>query len=58
MSDYRCKLCGRKLKNWKSIQAGMGPTCESRYLNKFYKEQQITLDSILGNSNKKKERYK
>lgn len=56
MSDYRCNLCGRKLKNWKSIQRGMGPTCENRYLDKLYNSQQITLDSILNENNKKKER--
>lgn len=56
MSDYKCNLCGRKLKNWKSIQRGMGPTCENKYLDKLYASQQITLDSIFKNYNKKKER--
>ena len=47
MNDYRCKLCGRKLKNWKSIQQGMGPTCENKYLDKLYASQQIILDFLI-----------
>ncbi len=53
MSNQRCKLCGRKLKNWKSIQRGMGSICENRYLDKFYKSQQITLESILNDKTKR-----
>lgn len=33
----KCKICNRKLKNWKSIQRGIGPTCERRYLDKIYR---------------------
>ena len=53
MRDYRCKLCGRKLKNWKSIQRGLGPTCELKYLDDIYKKQQISINDVL---QQKKER--
>lgn len=43
----KCKICNRKLKNWKSIQRGIGPTCERRYLDKIYKETQITIEDLL-----------
>ncbi len=46
MSDNRCKLCGRKLKNWQSIQRGLGPVCERKYLEDIYSNQQITFEDI------------
>lgn len=47
MDEIRCKLCNKKLKNWESIQRGFGPICEKKFLNDIYKNQQITIDSIL-----------
>ena len=32
MSDYRCNLCGRKLKNWKSIQRGKVGKTEKHHI--------------------------
>lgn len=43
----RCKICGRKLRNQRSIQRGIGPTCEARTLQDFYKKSQITIEEIL-----------
>ena len=43
----KCKICNRKLKNWKSIQRGIGPTCERNYLDKLYKEKQISIEDML-----------
>jgi len=42
-----CKICGRKLRNFQSIQRGIGPTCERVYLDKIYKETQITIEDLL-----------
>lgn len=52
-TTYNCRMCGRELKTWKSIQRGMGSICENRYLDKFYKSQQITLESILNDKTKR-----
>lgn len=43
----KCRICNRKLRNWKSIQRGIGPTCERNYLDKVYKEKQITIEDLL-----------
>lgn len=43
----RCKICGRKLRNFKSIQRGIGPTCEAKYLQDFYEKSQITMEEII-----------
>ena len=43
----KCKICNRKLRNWKSIQRGIGPTCEGKYLDKIYKETQITIEDLI-----------
>lgn len=43
----KCRICNRKLMNYKSIQRGMGPVCEQKYLEKLYKEKQILVDDIL-----------
>lgn len=45
--ETRCKLCNRKLKNWESIQRGIGPTCERKYLDNIYKTQQISIEELL-----------
>ena len=42
-----CKRCGRKLKNKKSMEKQIGPTCEKKLLLDFYKKRQITIDDIL-----------
>lgn len=44
---YTCKICGRKLKSWKSIQRGAGSTWERKYLENLYKKQQISIESIM-----------
>lgn len=46
MYNYKCKLCGRKLKNWDSIQVGLGPVCQKKYLDELYKNQ-ITIKDYL-----------
>ena len=51
----KCKICNRKLRNWKSIQRGIGPTCERNYLDKLYKEKQISIEDIL-KTDKRKEK--
>ena len=45
--SFNCRMCGKELKTWKSIQKGFGPICEKRYLNDVYKNQQMTVDTIL-----------
>lgn len=39
MSEYRCAICGRKLKNLKSIRRRVGNTCEKKLLEELYKNQ-------------------
>lgn len=34
-------------KSLRSIQKGFGPVCEKKYLNDVYKNQQLTMDTIL-----------
>jgi len=46
-NSFKCRMCGKELKTWKSIQKGFGPVCEKRYLEGVYKNQQITIDSVL-----------
>lgn len=45
--ENRCKICNRKLKNWRSIQRGIGPTCEQKYLDNIYRTQQISIENLL-----------
>lgn len=45
-NDYQCRLCGKELKTWRSIQKGFGPVCEKRYLNDLYTNQQLTIETI------------
>lgn len=51
-----CKRCGKELKTWNSIQKGFGPICEKKYLDEIYTSQQIAIDSILTNKDKREER--
>jgi len=54
--SHICKICGRKLRTWRSIQRGVGATCEKKYLDNLYKTRQINFDTILDKNNKRKER--
>lgn len=58
----KCRVCNRKLRNYKSIQRGIGPTCERKYLEDLYKKKQISIDDILqqkkGENEYGKRRYK
>ncbi len=44
--EFHCRLCGKELKTWKSIQKGFGPICEKEYLKNIYNNQQLTIDKI------------
>lgn len=46
-NNFKCRVCGKELRTWKSIQRGFGPICEKRYLNDIYKNQQMTIDNVL-----------
>lgn len=46
-NNFKCRVCGKELRTWKSIQRGFGPVCEKRYLNDVYKNQQMTIDNVL-----------
>lgn len=46
-TSFNCKMCGKELKTWKSIQKGFGPVCERKYLNKLYKEKQISIEDMI-----------
>lgn len=52
-----CKICGRRLKSWKSIQRGVGATCEIKYLDNLYKKQQVTIDSMVDEAPKKERKF-
>lgn len=45
-TSFKCRMCGKELKTWKSIQKGFGPICEKQYLNNIYNNQQLTIDKI------------
>lgn len=45
--SFKCRMCGKELKTWKSIQKGFGPVCEQKYLDDVYNNQQIKMESIL-----------
>lgn len=45
-TSFKCRMCGKELKTWKSIQKGFGPVCEKRYIEDVYKNQQISIDTI------------
>lgn len=46
-TSFNCRLCGKELKTWRSIQKGFGPVCEKKYLNDVYKNQQLSMDTLL-----------
>lgn len=46
-NTFRCKMCGKELKTWKSIKRGFGPICELKYIQEIYKKQQVSIDSII-----------
>lgn len=54
--SFNCRMCGKELKTWKSIQKGFGPICEKKYLEDVYKNQQISMENILNEKDKRKER--
>lgn len=45
--SFKCRMCGKELKTWKSIQKGFGPVCEQKYLDDVYNNQQIKMESII-----------
>lgn len=49
--SFNCRMCGKELKTWKSIQI-----CEKKYLEDVYKNQQISVENIINESDKRKER--
>lgn len=46
-TSFNCRMCGKELKTWKSIQKGFGPVCEKKYLEDVYKNQQISMDILV-----------
>lgn len=55
-TSFKCRMCGKELKTWKSIQKGFGPVCEKKYLNDVYKNQQISIEIMKKTEEKGKER--
>lgn len=53
-NSFKCRICGKELKTWKSIQKGFGPVCEKMYLEDVYKNQQINIEKLI---QKKGERH-
>lgn len=53
-NSFKCRMCGKELKTWRSTQKGFGPVCEKKYLKDVYENQQISMDTIL--KDKRKER--
>lgn len=45
--SFNCRMCGKELKTWKSIQKGFGPVYERKYLNDVYKNQQMSFENIV-----------
>lgn len=45
--EFHCRMCGKELRTWRSIQKGFGPICEKEYLNNIYNNQQMSMNSIL-----------
>lgn len=45
--SFNCRMCGKELKTWNSIQKGFGPVCERKYLNDVYKNQQMSFENIV-----------
>ena len=46
-TSFNCRMCGKELKTWKSIQKGFGPVCEGKYLKDVYTNQQIAMDILI-----------
>lgn len=46
-NSFKCRMCGKELKTWRSIQKGFGPVCEKKYLDDVYNNQQINIETIL-----------
>lgn len=55
-NSFRCRVCGKELKTWKSIQKGFGPVCEKRYIESVYKNQQITIEAVMSRKSKREEK--
>ena len=45
--SFKCRMCGRELRTWKSIQRGFGEVCERKFLKDVYENQQIKIEEIL-----------
>lgn len=45
--SFKCRMCGKELKTWRSIQKGFGPICEKKYLDDVYNNQQINIEAII-----------
>lgn len=46
-NSFKCRMCGRELRTWKSIQRGFGEVCERKFLKVVYENQQIKIEEIL-----------
>lgn len=46
-NSFKCRMCGRELRTWKSIQRGFGEVCERKFLKDVYESQQIKIEEIL-----------
>lgn len=46
-NSFKCRMCGRELRTWKSIQRGFGEICERKFLKDVYENQQIKIEEIL-----------
>lgn len=46
-NSFKCRMCGRELRTWKSIQRGFGEVCERKFLKDIYENQQIKIEEIL-----------
>ncbi len=53
-TSFKCRMCGKELKTWKSIQKGFGPICEKRYINDVYRNQQISMETIIKEKDKRR----
>jgi hypothetical protein len=53
-TSFNCRMCNKELKTWKSIQRGFGPICEKKYLEDVYKNQQISMDTIINTKGKER----
>lgn len=46
-----CSRCGRKLKDQKSMERGLGPVCYQKYLKEQaeigFSENQMTIDEVI-----------